>query len=199
MAEQQQQQNGGTVDELLQKVQAACLRRGASGINGLGRAFRIFDDDRSGSLCKEEFRKAMHDYQTGIDAREADMLFEYFDSDGSGSIVFDEFLKHVRPPMSGSRIKLVREVFAKADRTGDGVINHEDLKKVYSAKQHPKYKSGEWSERKVFDNFLATFQPPGSADDTVTMEEFINYYSGLSPSIDLDVYFDFMMRSCWKL
>lgn len=33
----------------------------------------------------------------------------------------------------------------------------------------------------------------------VTTEEFMNYYAGVSASIDTDVYFIIMMKNAWKL
>ncbi|VDM05876.1 unnamed protein product [Schistocephalus solidus] len=92
--------------------------------------------------------------------------------DNSGTIDFDEFLQALRA---------------------------EDLKGVYNVSKHPKYLNGEWTEDQVFAEYLKTFEVGGEVDATVTKEEFINYYSGLSASIDNDAYFDLMMRNAFKL
>ena len=40
--------------------------RGGRGISSIGRKFKIADDNRSGSLDKEEFKKCMHDFRIGM-------------------------------------------------------------------------------------------------------------------------------------
>jgi len=44
----------------------ALAKRGARGVTGLGRSFRIADDDRSKSLDRNEFQKAIHDFRVGL-------------------------------------------------------------------------------------------------------------------------------------
>ena len=62
------------------------------------------------------------------------------------------------------------------------------------------FQSGEWTKRKVLQEFLDQFQVAGdSRDETVTLEEFMDYYSVISAHVDRDIYFDFMMRNNWKL
>ncbi|GAA6233409.1 calcyphosin-like protein isoform X1 [Lates japonicus] len=157
------------------------------------------DDNNNRSLDFKEFLKGLNDYGILIEKEEATALFQHFDRDGNGTIDFDEFLITLRPPMSKARKEVVMQAFRKLDKTGDGVITVEDLRGVYNAKYHPKYQNGEWTEDQVFRTFLDSFDSPYDKDGKVTKEEFVNYYCGVSASVESDVYFILMMRNAWKL
>ena len=44
---------------------------------------------------------------------------------------------------------MIDQAFAKMDKDGSGVIDLNDLKGVYNCREHPKYKSGEWTAAQV--------------------------------------------------
>ncbi|CAI9728711.1 isoform X1 [Octopus vulgaris] len=182
----------------LERLRLQCLSRGAKGIKGLARMFRIIDDDANHKIDFSEFKKGIHDYGIIMEINEVKSLFQSFDRDGNQIIDFDEFLRCLRPPMSQARKNIIMQAFSKLDKTHDGIITIEDLKGVYNVKKHPKYLNGEYTEDQCLQLFLDSFDSDNK-DGQVTKEEFQNYYSGVSASIDSDAYFDLMMRSAWKL
>ena len=84
------------IDSILFRLRADLKRRGATGIAGLGRKFRIMDDNGSKSLSMAEFTKGMNESSLGLSQPEIDMLFRHFDKNGGGSISYEEFLAGLR-------------------------------------------------------------------------------------------------------
>ncbi|XP_050725115.1 crustacean calcium-binding protein 23-like [Eriocheir sinensis] len=183
----------------LEKLRSHCLSSGYSGILSLGRLFRRLDKDRSWTLSRDEMSRGVA--QFGLDFSEADIdkLFKAFEKDGAAGINYEEFLEALRPAMTGPRKAAVEAAFKHLDKTGDGVVSVEDLKGVYSAKDHPKVVKGEATEEELLKKFLGLFESQGSVDGKVTKQEFFDYYSSFSKAIDDDEYFVSVVNKSWGL
>lgn len=196
---------GGNINEILEKVKVKLASRGARGLIGMGKQFKIFDDDNSRSLDQYEFKKAMNEQRLGLSDSEIITLFNAFDRNRDGSIVYDEFVRVLRGPMNNFRKKLVAQAFSRIDRDNNGHVDIEDLKGVYNAKRHPDVVSGKKTEEEILYEFLQTFQMHHNTcnstapDNVVTREEFEEYYNNISSSIDNDQYFELMINNAWKM
>ena len=77
------------------------------------------------------------------------------------------------------------------------MIELNDIQAKYSAAKHPDVIAGKRTADEVLREFLDTFDP--NRDGKVTPEEFCEYYSNVSASIDDDDYFELMMRNAWHI
>ena len=187
--------------EVFRKKLAA---RGSRGIMGLGRSFKIADDDGSKNLNMEEFKKAVHDFRVGLNPQQTEKLFGIFDRSGDGAIDYEEFLRGVRGAMNEFRMGLAKKAFKVMDKDGSGVLDIDDIRQRYNAKHHPDVKSGKKTEDEILFEFLDTFEAHHSdnkedaRDGRVSMAEWIEYYNNVSMSIDRDDYFELMMNNTWN-
>jgi len=179
--------------------------RGARGIVGLQRIFKIMDDDHSRSLSEQEFAKACRDFKTGISDENVPILFNMFDTNRDGTLSIDEFIYAIRGDMNDARVKMVEKAFQCVDKDGSGILDIEDIKGTYNASKHPDVLAGKKTEDNVLVEFLQTFEAHhnlkegGENDGRVTVEEFIEYYKNISCSIDDDSYFSLMMNNSWNI
>jgi Ca2+-binding EF-hand superfamily protein len=189
----------------VQAIREKLKQRGARGIIGLQRVFKIMDDDNSKSLCMNEFKKAIHDFRIDIPDASIQLVFSAFDSNRDNSISYDEFLRVIRGPMNKSRRALVERAYKVLDKNGNGIIDIEDIKGVYNASKHPDVTAGKKTEDQILLEFLETFEThhnvlnDGHPDGQITMEEFVEYYTNIAASIDNDEYFALMMNNAWNL
>jgi Ca2+-binding EF-hand superfamily protein len=187
------------------KLKEKLASRGARGIIGLQRQFKIMDDDNSKSLNKYEFTKAMNDFQLNFSQGEISILFDYFDVDDNGQCAYGEFTRAIRGPMNPQRKRITAQAFKKLDKDGNGWIDINDIRNVYNATHHPDVQSGKKTEEQILQEFLETFETAHAMRENetpnyvVTKEEFEEYYNNISVGIDDDMYFQLMMENAWKL
>jgi len=178
--------------------------RGTRSIVGLGRTFKIFDDNGDHRLDPNECLNAMNDLRLGLDKGECERVFKIFDYKGEGTIDYDEFLLGVRGEMNDFRKNIAMKAFKCMDKDGSGVIDMSDIKQAYNAKKCPDVISGKKTEDEVLYEFLETFDThhQNSKDDikdaNVTPDEWVQYYNSVSASVDTDEYFEAMMNSAWN-
>jgi hypothetical protein len=100
---------------------------------------------------------------------------------------------------------LVEKAFRKIDKDSSGFIEVDDIKDTYNASKHPDVIQGRKTENQILMEFLETFEMHHNIkhqqdrDSRITMEEFLEYYTNISVSIDHDDYFALMMNNSWNL
>lgn len=192
-------------NELIKLFRDKIKSRGARGIIGLQKLFAIMDDDGSKSISLYEFTKACKDFRVGINEENVPLIFDLFDTNRDGTLNVDEFLMAIRGELSEYRRSIIEQAFRKIDRDSNGALEVDDIRELYNAKSHPDVMQGKKSEEQILMDFIETFETHHNIrngtnkDSRVTLEEFIEYYSNISVSIDNDDYFMLMMNNSWNI
>jgi Ca2+-binding EF-hand superfamily protein len=185
-------------NQVLDKVLGELKRRGANGIRGLGIVFRRMDNNGDKKMDRHEFMWGLRENGHSLTPSEFERIFKYFDKNNDGKISYDEFLRGIRGDLNAFRKGFVMQAYAKLDRTGDGIVDMNDMLAIYDVSFHPKFKTGEMSKADVLNEFMAQWDTV-EKDGKITKEEFIDYYTDVSASIDEDDYFELMIRNAWHI
>jgi len=185
------------VGKMVEAFRDHVKQHGATGIAGIGRKFRICDDDHNGKLDHEELAKCFKELGFQFSEEETKELIQHFDDDGDGFLEYEEFLGACRPPMNLRRRRLVQKVFERLDTDKSGTLTASDIKSSFAPQGDPRTQKG-MSADKVAEEFIKTFDVCDHHGN-VTLEDFIKYYQGVSASIDADDYFELMIRNSWHM
>lgn len=178
--------------QMLQDIKDTLKRRGAMAIRGIGRVFRILDDNRNRQLDKNELMWGLKDFDIHLTEEQVDVLIKHFDKDNSGTVNFDEFLVALRGDLNENRISFIRQAYQKLDINGDGKVTLDDIARIYDVSQHPDVMSSKKTPEEAYREFMSLWDTQ-VADGIVTLDEFCQYYRDVSASIDTDEYFGVMM------
>jgi Ca2+-binding EF-hand superfamily protein len=121
-------------DDLVKMFRDKLAARGARGLLGMQRIFKVMDDNQSGTLDIQEFWKAICDFRLPMSAEECRKLFDLFDINGDGEMSYDELMRSVAGEMNPIRKAFVKKAFVKIDKDGSGIVDIRDIQGVYNAK-----------------------------------------------------------------
>ena len=179
-------------------------KKGAKGIIGLAKQFKLFDENKNKTLDYKQFSKAIKDLKIDFNENEIQELFSIFDINNSNTIDYEEFLRQLRGEMNEKRKEIVLKAFDKLDLDKSGKIELNEIKSLYNVKNHKDVLSGKKTEEDLYNEFIETFEThhnlkKGFKDKRVSKEEFLEYYNNISMSIDDDDLFISLISNAWKL
>ena len=123
--------------QMIDDIKETLKKRGAMMIRGIGRVFRILDDNRNRQLDKNELMWGLKDFDIHLSEEQVDVLIKFFDRDGTGTVSFDEFLVALRGDLNEFRTGYIKQAYDKLDVNKDGQVTLEDIAKLYDVSQHP--------------------------------------------------------------
>eukprot|EP01012_Entosiphon_sulcatum_P048831 TRINITY_DN67378_c0_g1_i1.p1 TRINITY_DN67378_c0_g1~~TRINITY_DN67378_c0_g1_i1.p1 ORF type:complete len:355 (+),score=85.50 TRINITY_DN67378_c0_g1_i1:163-1227(+) len=179
---------------LVLQVRRVILKRwGNGGIRALVKSFAAHGDQ----LNADQFQAALHLAGLRLTPDEFQQLARLFDVNADGTVSLTEFYRAIRGGLNQRRQLLVDQVFHKFDLNSSGCVDVQDLRGRYDASRHPAVVQGRRTEAQVLEEFLRIFDQPSAPDGVVTLEEFRDYYAGISANVENDDEFEFIVTAAW--
>ena len=181
----------------LRKLRVILGLRGTKGIFGVLRLLKLFDKNLNGVIVKNDFIQLNNIYRMNLSNEEIDALFL-----GNTSINYDLLVKAITGELSEYRKNLVFKVFSMFNTN---LLDVEMLKRVFDPSRHPDVAANKKNKDEVYgefiDNIESYLEYKGKSYNgrTMSIEEFVEYYTMLSVGIEEDAYFEYMMSNCWGM
>ena len=194
------------------------ISRGNKSIFRFQRMLSIYDRNHSGLISFDNFYTIFQAYYINFSLSDIKLLFSLFDTSTNNKnenykdtstfkIKYDDLLKSVIGEMPEKRQLLVKKVFDSFDKDSNGKIMTSDLKTKFNYQRHPDVLNGKNTANEVYSDFLdflETFREyndnlRGGYSFSMSFEEFCEFYSEISMSIEDDNYFENMLINCWNI
>ena len=123
---------------------------------------------------------------------------------------FEDFLFVLRGQPNEERQAVIDYVYSIFDKEHTGVADANEMRKVFNCQKHPKFKMGKLTESQMFYLYLKNFNNQVKMAVTKKVikllyntfkliQEWDDYYAGLSLAIDNDNHFCSLLKNQFKL
>jgi len=137
-------------------------------------------------------------------------LENLFDSLGCSEITVNYFslskiIELLKDEMNDNRKNIITNAFnylCKIENNNNNTISINTLKGKFNANMHPSVLNGERSAKDIYDEFCQTldiYVNLNNGKNVFNLGDFIEFYSGISPSILDDSYFENIINNVWSI
>lgn len=189
----------------LNKLKYTLIFRGSQTLFSFLRKLSLYDVNHQGLITLDKFSNIVQAYTMNISQDEIKIIFELFDKEKTGSINYNEFIQTLIGAISPERQNIIQNIYNQFNKDNNGKALISEIKLLFNSRKHPAVISGKKSEGEIFGEFLDNIESykeylenlRGVYDNSMTLEDFINFYNLMGTSIDDDKIFEFMMKNCF--
>ena len=160
------------------------------------------EEKLSQSVSIDELMLSIQQLRLNISSNDIYEFFNYLDAEKTGRVSSGVILNIISGELNDKRKIYLNKIFKILDTEKKGEISINKLKNTFDAKNHPDVLNNNKSEDEIYNQFCYTLDIyirfNKILNYNINNEQFIEYYSGVSPSIKDDDYFEKMLDSVWK-
>ena len=162
---------------------------------------KINEEPKSQKVSLEDISITIQELHLNISSVEIHDFYNYLDSEKEGRIPTNKILNLIKGPLDDKRKDFIKQIFSNIDNDKKGEISINSLKNLYNAKNHPDVLDGKKSEQEIYNQFCYTIdvyiRVKKILNNCINNDQFIDYYSGISPSIKNDEDFKNILQKVW--
>ena len=201
-------------NESLLKFRQILISQGIKGIFHFQKMLSIYDRNSSGFISFDNFYTIFQTNYTSIPLSDIKSIFSLFEINNEGQInnssenkiKYDLLLKSLVGNISIKRRILIQKVFNTFSKEKKNKAMISEIKNKFNASRHPDVIKGIKTENKIlgeFLDFLETFREYNNNlhgfNFSMSFQEFFDFYSQISLSINDDKHFEMLLTNCWDL
>ena len=161
------------------------------------------EEKLSQTVSLDELSISLQQLHLNISSNDIYELFNYLDSEKIGRISTSDILNLITEPINEKRTIYLVKVFKSIDSDKKGEISINKLKNIFNAKNHPDVSDNIRNEDEIYNQFCYTLDIfirfNNILNYSINLEQFIDYYSGISPSIKEDEEFQKILEKVWDV
>jgi Ca2+-binding EF-hand superfamily protein len=178
-------------------------QRGSAGLLSIAKLLKLNADRRTQIVTARDFVQTIKDLRYDLSLPEIERVFAQLDKDHDGQSSVDEVIYSIRGPIDPARKATLTQLFDLLDRVELGIIPGEVIRNKYDATRHPDVISGRRRDEEALTEFFTNLdtymQLKDIRDNTLTYEEFIDFFTFTTLHLTDPTAFNNYINGVWRM